>query len=174
MIAFSLRPDERQIFILLAACALAACAASTGSPSSAGTDRSAPIAHSVGRAHAAVDLTGIWATGGVGEPATKRIVLRIECNYTPALWILQQSGDTVRAWAVPPSHAQGIATAQPVSTVGAAGLVSGVDLTMNMAGARYMLRYDSTSGHLRGTLNGAPFWAVREEIVRPNDCIPVP
>lgn len=40
--------------------------------------------------------------------------------------------------------------------------------------ARYLLRYDSTSDHLRGTLNGVPFWAVRQDVVRPERCIPVP
>jgi hypothetical protein len=49
-----------------------------------------------------------------------------------------------------------------------------VDLAMSITGGRYVLRYDSTSGHLRGTLNGAPFWAVRQEIVRPEGCVPIP
>jgi hypothetical protein len=80
----------------------------------------------------------------------------------------------VRVWVIPASHAQGIHTTQRVSAVGATGRVSGLDLTMDAAGARYLLRYDSTSGHLRGTLNGAPFWAVRQDIVRPERCIPVP
>jgi hypothetical protein len=45
---------------------------------------------------------------------------------------------------------------------------------MGTSGARYLLHYDSTSGHLRGTLNGAPFRAVCLEIVRPQGCMPVP
>jgi hypothetical protein len=49
-----------------------------------------------------------------------------------------------------------------------------MDLTLEMPGTRYALHYDSTSGHLRGTLNRAPFWAVRENIVHPADCIPPP
>jgi hypothetical protein len=163
-----------RILILLAACAVSGCAASTIPPSTERAVREAPTTDSVGRGHADVDLTGTWATGSASEPAAKRITLRVQCNYTPALWVLQQSGDTVRAWTFPAHQAQGIATTQPVSTVGAVGRVSGEVLTMGMAGARYVLRYDSTSGHLRGTLNGAPFWAVRQDIVRPNNCIPVP
>jgi hypothetical protein len=75
---------------------------------------------------------------------------------------------------IPESHAQGVPAEHPVSTVAAVGRVSGVDLTMSTAESRYVLRYDSTSGHLRGTLNGAPFWAVREDLVRPEGCIPIP
>ena len=97
-----------------------------------------------------------------------------QCNYSPADWIIEQSGDTVRAWQIPESHAQGIATREAVSRVATEGWVSGVDLVMGMSGTRYVLHYDSTSGHLRGTLNGTPFWAVRQEIVRPDGCIPVP
>jgi hypothetical protein len=163
-----------KIFILLAVCGAAACAVSTGSGSNKRAERKVPTADAAQGGHADVDLTGAWATGGAGEPAAERIVLRVECNYSPALWIIQQSGDTVRAWAIPASRAQGIATSQPVSTVAAEGRVSGVELTMGIAGARYVLRYDSTSGHLRGTLNGAPFWAVRQDIVRPDNCLPVP
>jgi hypothetical protein len=136
--------------------------------------RAPPTADSVRGGRAGVDLTGTWATGGGDEPAEKRIVLHVECNYTPALWVIQQSGDTVRAWAMPESRAQGVASTQHSTPVAAEGRVSGADLTMGMAGARYVLRYDSTSGHLRGRLNGAPFWAVRQEIVRPGQCIPVP
>jgi len=164
----------RRFFILLAAYAVTGCAASRSSPSSEHTDSPVLAPELVQHGHAAVDLSGTWATGSVGEPTVQRIVLPVQCNYTPPLWILQQYGDTVRVWAFPASYSQGIATRQSISTVGAAGRVSGVDLTTSTAGARYVLRYDSTSGHLRGTLNGAPFWAVREEIVRPNDCIPVP
>jgi hypothetical protein len=54
------------------------------------------------------------------------------------------------------------------------GRISGADVTIRLGDSRYLLRYDSTSGHLRGTLNGAPFWAIRQEIVRPQGCIPVP
>ena len=123
---------------------------------------------------ASLDLTGAWATGAVSEPAAKQVMLQTECNYTPALWVIQQNGDTVRAWVIPESRAQGIASTKHSTTVPAEGRISGLDLTMGVAGARYVLRYDPASGHLRGTLNGAPFWAVREQIVRPGQCIPVP
>lgn len=159
---------------LLAAYAAAGCSASTSSRAhEAGSYIEAP--DSVRRGHADVDLTGNWATGSTGEPPARRLVLRLECNYTPALWALQQSGDTVRLWVIAASRSQGVRNTQPVSKAAAAqGWVSGVDLTMGAVGARYRLRYDSTSGHLRGTLNGAPFWAVRQEIVRQEGCIPVP
>jgi hypothetical protein len=45
---------------------------------------------------------------------------------------------------------------------------------MRVGDTRYVLRYDEESGHLRGTLNGAPFWAVRQQLVRSEGCIPVP
>jgi hypothetical protein len=136
--------------------------------------RGSSTADSMQPERASLDLTGTWATGGVSEPAAKRIMLHTECNYTPALWIIQQNGDRVRAWAIPESRAQGVASAQRSTPVPAEGRISGLDLTMGVAGARYVLRYDPTSSHLRGTLNGAPFWAVRQEIVRPGQCIPVP
>ena len=164
----------KRLRILLAACAAAACSASAGGRANERAERQAATADSIPRRHADVDLTGAWATGSAGEPAAKRIVLRLECNYSPPLWVVQQSGDTVRAWAIPESYAQGVATEQSVSRVGAEGLVSGLDVTMSLSGARYLLRYDPTSGHLRGTLNGAPFWAVRQDIVRPELCIAVP
>ncbi|MDQ6634236.1 MAG: hypothetical protein M3Z10_05695 [Gemmatimonadota bacterium] len=101
-------------------------------------------------------------------------MLRLQCNYTPALWIMEQRGDTVRAWAIPESRAQGVPSRNQVSSVGAEGRLRGVNLTMKVGTSRYVLRYDSTSGHLRGTLNGAPFWAVRQDIVHPLGCIAVP
>jgi hypothetical protein len=163
-----------RIFALLAMCGAAGCRASAGSRSHERAEHQLPAADSVPRGHAGVDLTGAWATGGTGEPAAQRIVLRVECNYSPPLWVIQQSGDTVRAWVIPASHAQGIATTRAVSTAAAEGRISGVQLTIGTGSARYVLRYDSTSGHLRGTLNGAPFWAVRQDIVRPEHCLPVP
>jgi hypothetical protein len=158
---------------LLATCAAVACAASAGSRSSDRPEPDASVVDSVQRGHAAVDLTGSWATGTAGEPAAGRIVLRPECNFSPAHWIIQQTGDTVRLWAVPAIRAQGTPSRQVVSTTPAMGRVSGVDLRIS-AVARYALRYDSTSGHLRGTSNAAPFWAARQDIVRPQGCIPPP
>ncbi|NUQ19582.1 MAG: hypothetical protein HOQ09_01340 [Gemmatimonadaceae bacterium] len=123
--------------------------------------------------HATVDLTGSWTTGSVGEPAAPRIVASPQCNYSPSEWIIEQSGDSVHTWIFPDSHDQGIAT-PPAPRIAADGWVSGVDVVIGPPSARYVLRYDSTTGHLRGTLNGAPFWAVRFEIVRPEGCIPPP
>ena len=159
--------------IIFASLLAAACSASM-SPPIESAPRPAPVADTLHRGHAAVNLTGPWATGSAGEPTARQIVLRPQCNYSPALWAIEQSGDTVRAWTIPESRAQGVPSPRPGSTVPAEGLVSGVDLTMGTSGARYLLRYDSTSGHLRGTLNGAPFWAVRLDIVRPEGCIAVP
>jgi hypothetical protein len=160
--------------LLLATCAAAACSASTGSRHVERAELSHPAVDSVPIRPAAVDLSGAWATGSANEPAAPRVVLRLECNYSPSLWVIQQTGDLVRAWAIPESRAQGILSTQPVRTAAAEGQISGVDLTMRIADARYVLRYDSTSGHLRGTLNGAPFWAVRQDLVRAEGCIAVP
>jgi hypothetical protein len=162
-----------RLIALLAACA-AACSASSGSPPNQRTELQASAVDSIPRRRTDVDLTGAWASGSTNEPNVPRIVIRPECNYSPSLWVIQQSGDTVRAWAIPESRAQGIRVERPVSTVAAEGRLSGVDVTMRLGDSRYLLRYDSTSGHLRGTLNGAPFWAIRQEIVRPQGCIPVP
>jgi hypothetical protein len=162
-----------RLILLLAMC-VSACSASSGARPNERAELPPPVVDAVPPPHAAVDLTGAWATGSAAEPAVPRIVIRPQCNYSPALWVLQQNGDTVRAWVIPESRAQGIRSLEVISKVAAEGRVSGVDLIMGAAGARYVLRYDSTSGHLRGTLNGAPFWAVREDIVRPQGCIPVP
>ena len=134
----------------------------------------APTADPVRRAPAAVDLTGAWATGSTGEPDVRRIELRPECNHNPAVWLIEQRGDSVRAWAIPESRAQGAVSTRPVSTEAAEGRVTGLDLILRTADAEYVLRYDSTSTHLRGTLNGAPFWAVRLAVVQPPGCIPPP
>jgi len=164
-----------KLMFLVAACGAAACSASTSSPANDPEPRPVPAADTVVRARADVNLSGSWATGSVAEPAAQRIVLSPQCNYHPALWLIEQDGDSVRAWTIPESRDQGIATRQPVSTtVPTVGRVSGVELRMGASGARYVLRYDSTSGHLRGTLNGAPFWAVRLDVVRPEGCLPPP
>ncbi|MFL5608500.1 MAG: hypothetical protein ACJ8AD_18745 [Gemmatimonadaceae bacterium] len=167
----------RRPIVLLATCAVAACSASSGSRVSERVEVPPPAmdtapSHAAGRAD--IDLSGPWLSGSTGEPDVPRIVVRPQCNYGPALWVLEQRGDTVRAWTIPESRAQGIRAPDPVRSFPAEGRISGVKLTMSLGTSRYVLRYDSTSGHLRGTLNGAPFWAVREEIVRPQGCIPVP
>jgi hypothetical protein len=160
--------------LLLATCAAAACSASTAARHVERGALAQPAVDSVPILPAAVDLSGAWATGSANEPAVPRVVLRLQCNYSPPLWVVQQRGDSVRAWAIPERRAQGVTSTKVVSTAPAEGRISGVDVTMRIADARYVLRYDSTRGHLRGTLNGAPFWAVRQELVRPERCIPVP
>ena len=152
----------------------AARSASTRSRENERVELPVRIAAPVRTAPGAIDLTGSWATGSVGEPDATRIALHPQCNYSPAVWIIQQDGDTVRAWTITESWAKGTATTEAVSAAPAEGRVSGVDLIIGTSGARYVLRFDSTSGHLRGTLNGAPFWAVPLDIVRPQGCIPVP
>lgn len=164
----------QRLIILLAISAAAACSASTHSPATQRAETSAPIVGPVRSGHADVDLTGTWITGSGGEPAAKQLVLNPPCNSGPAHWLIEQSGDTVRAWNMPEIQAQGIATREPVSSRPTEGWVSGIDVVLGISNPRYLLHYDSTSGHLRGTLNGAPFWAVRVEIVRAEGCIGVP
>ena len=160
------------LIALLAAGALG-CTASV-LPRAPQSDGLATAADTIPPMPAAVDLTGDWTTGSTAEPDVPRIVLRPECNYHPATWLIQQRGNALRAWSIPARRTQGVLTSQPTSAAGAEGRVSGVNLTLRMAGASYVLRYDSTSGHLRGTLNGSPFWAVRQEIIRPQGCIAPP
>lgn len=161
--------------MFLALCAAAACSASLRSRPTERADPPAPTIDPVRTGHASVNLTGSWATGSVDEPAAKQLTLHPQCNSSPAHWIIQQDGDSVRAWTMPASYAQGVATGEvSSSTTGAKGLVSGVDVTIGTSDARYLLRYDPASEHLRGTFNGAPFWAVRLEIVSPEGCMPVP
>ncbi len=119
-------------------------------------------------------LSGAWVTGSSDEPAERRIVFHPQCNYTRGFWNLDQRGDTVRAWPIPESRAQGIAMPLRARPTPVEGRLKGAQLVMGDRTSRYRLRYDSVSGHLRGTLNGAPFWAVRLAIVRPKGCRPVP
>lgn len=160
--------------VLVALPGVVACATPTHSPSTDRQIEQAVIADSVSPTDAHLDLTGSWATGSTGEPEARRVELRLECNYTPPIWIVEQSGDTVSAFLNPESRAQGVLSPEPPPRIPAKGLLRGVDLTLEMPGSRYVLHYDSTSGHLRGTLNGAPFWAVRQDIVRATGCIPPP
>ena len=118
-------------------------------------------------------MSGAWATGREGEPAQRRLTLRPECNVSPALWILQQRGDSVSAMAFAPFHGQGVPSS-PVSTRVAEGRVSGLDVIMRGAGGQFVLRYDTVSGHLRGTLDRMPFWAVPLDVVQPENCIAIP
>lgn len=130
--------------------------------------------HRAGDMRGLRDLSGAWATGSTNEPAVPRIVIQLSCNYTPAAWMIEQSGDSVWSWRDPESRAQGIARPIPPRPVRAEGRIVDGTITMSGGGARYVLRYDSTSGHLRGTLNDAPFWAVREQRIPATGCIPVP
>ena len=160
--------------VILVACSAAACSASTHPPASAPAAVPVRIPAELSATPAAVNLTGAWTTGSVREPTAAEIVFTPQCNYSPALWILEQSGDTVRAYTTSERWAKGVAEAETLSRVGVEGRVSGVEVTIGDSDSRYLLRYDSTSGHLRGTLRGAPFWAVRLKIVQPTGCIPVP
>ena len=160
--------------MLVAICATAACSASTRSPAHERATASTPIATPPRTGHADIDLSGAWATGSAAEPEVKGITVWPQCNSSPGQWLIEQHGDTVRAWTIEASYAKGTATTETSSSAPADGWVSGVDLTIPSSGARYLLRYDSTSEHLRGTRNGAPFSAVRLDIVRPEGCMPVP
>jgi hypothetical protein len=162
------------LVFLVAPLGVGACAARTQSRTVDNPTQPTPVTDSVSPAHAAVDLAGVWATGSGGEPEDWRIELRPQCNYSPPLWILEQTGDTVSAFRVPESRAQGVRSPDLPPKVAARGRLSGADVTLESSGMRYVLHYDSTSGHLRGTLNGAPFWAVRLDIVQPTGCIPPP
>ena len=122
-----------------------------------------------------MDLSGRWATGSEGEPVARKITLNPQCLYNPGAWVIQQTGDTLEAWTFPDTWDKGTASLDPiVSRVGAKGRISGLDVTIHDGASRYVLRYDRASGHLRGTRNGQPFWAVRQEIVRLQECMPVP
>lgn len=164
----------RPLIILLAAGVAAGCSRSTRSRARASALPETRIADTMPARHADVDLTGTWTTGSTGEPAAKQLVFQPQCNAGPAHWIIEQRGDTVRRWEIPEIQAQGTASTVMASSASLAGRVSGFDLVMGGSGTRYLLHYDSTSGHLRGTLNGAPFWAVRLQIVEPQGCMPVP
>jgi hypothetical protein len=164
------------LLLLLATCGAVACAVPVpaGSPAEPRTELQPPAGDSSPATAPPLDLSGVWATGSVGEPAAPRIVVHLQCNHTPPFWIIDQRGDTVRAWTNPASHAQGMRAPDPVRPIPAEGRLIGVRVTMSGGGSRYVLRYDSTTGHLRGTLNGGPFWAVREEIVSAQGCIAIP
>jgi hypothetical protein len=118
------------------------------------------------------DLSGAWASGGGTEPTVARATLSHPCNYSPELWFIQQDGNRVRAWTRPAHRAQGIAIKDRSLPPTAVGRIDGTRLTMRLDTLRYVLRYDAASGHLRGTLNGKPFWAIPVDVVEPEGCIP--
>lgn len=157
----------------LASLALVACVAHTHSPAAAHGGEQA-IVDSIAPTPPQINLTGTWATGSRAEPQVRRVQLRLECGYTPPLWILQQTGDTVSAFLLPEGRPQGARPPDPPPNIPAKGRLSGLSLTLEEPGSRYVLHYDPTSEHLRGTLNGQPYWAVREDVVRATGCIPPP
>ncbi len=124
----------------------------------------------------AVDLSGGWTTGSGSEPPPGPVVHRPPCTYHPAVWIIEQSGNTLKAWVMPESFNQGIARAGPgpEKVAGSPGTISGADVVIDDGQDRFVLRYDRDSGHLRGTRNGAPFWAARQMIVRTEACPGIP
>ena len=98
------------------------------------------------------------------------------CAHHPAAWVIQQTDDTIEAWSFPETFDQGIS--HPDSHVAKLtpdkGRVSGLDVRIETETSHYRLRYDPESGHLRGTLNGVPFWAVRQVVIQPNPCPGIP
>jgi hypothetical protein len=92
------------------------------------------------------------------------------------VWIVQQSGNTLKTWAFPESFNQGIKRAEPgpERVVPSPGTISGAEVLIADAETRLVLRYDAASGHLRGTRNGKPFWAAPQKIVRSGACPGIP
>ena len=124
----------------------------------------------------AVDLTGSWYVGTGTEPRVSSITLHPGCANNPAEWVIRQAGSAIEAWAFPESFNQGIVRPGPgpARVVPARGTISGVDITLDDAGSRVSMSYDSVSSHLRGTRDGRPFWAVRQAIVRTEACPGIP
>jgi hypothetical protein len=145
-------------------------------PQAASAPRTSPDTSRVELLAPAADLSGGWATGSANEPPPGPVVQHPSCAHNPAVWIIQQSGNTLKAWAFPESFNQGIKRAGPgpERVDGSPGTISGVDVLIVDAGSRFVLRYDTRSGHLRGTRNGAPFWAARQKIVRAGECTGIP
>ena len=133
-------------------------------------------AEDIGQIAPAVDLSGSWTTGSDGEPQGPTVVTHTGCSVNPAEWVLSQEGDSIRAWAFPVTYNQGVATKGlgPERMHAATGRISGIEVRIDDAGSHYRLRYDVESQHLRGTLNGKPFWAVRHVVMRPGACGAIP
>lgn len=123
-----------------------------------------------------IDLSGQWYTGQGPEPDAPRMVLHPACSINPAAWVLQQRGNDISAWTFAESFNQGIVSPGPGPEVnrGTPGTISGADVILDDGVTRYVLRYDAASEHLRGTRNGAAFWAVRQTVVRLSACPGVP
>jgi hypothetical protein len=124
----------------------------------------------------AVDLSGGWATGSGNEPPPGPVVRHPSCAYNPAVWIIEQTENTLKAWLMPESFNQGIARRGPgpAKVVGSPGTISGADVVIDDGQDRFVLRYDHDSGHLRGTRNGTLFWAARQQVVRTGECPGIP
>src|SRR5688500_3131109 len=85
---------------------LVACASANS-----GITPSLPAPHDSGNVELsppAVDLSGTWATGSGSEPPDGPVVERPSCAYNPATWILQQTRNTLKAWAIPETFNQGV------------------------------------------------------------------
>ena len=168
-----MRPPR--LLAVLAACATAACSASSGARAP-----EQPVLRtsstSVTLLPPGVDLTGSWATGSGPEPATASITLHPDCTYNPPAWVIKQTGNLIEAWTFAGSYNQGIVTRSPgpARVMASPGTISGFDVGISDGPTRYVLRYDEASGHLRGTRDGTPFWAVRQVVVRTQACPGVP
>ena len=120
-------------------------------------------------------LRGNWMGGSGPEPAERVIFSQAQCRYHPPAWVLDASGDSVFSYHFPASYEQGVARREPpVRTLPAVGRVRRDTIFLNDGSDRYVVQYDSVSGHLRGTRNGQPFWAVRTEEQNRERCPAVP
>lgn len=120
-----------------------------------------------------MDLSGNWMIGSGREPDSAVVRLNLPCLYHPAAWVLQQNGNSLEAYSFPESHDQGAASREPMrATVPMRGKISGRSIRLDADSTHYRLQFDSASGHLRGTLNGKPIWAVRRLVVYPGVCLP--
>lgn len=123
-----------------------------------------------------VDLTGSWRGGTGPEPEVQTIVLHPTCLVIPAVWLIEQEGNALSAWNFPERYNQGIRNRNDPGPrlAPARGTISGLDVFLSDGTDRYVLRYDTTSRHLRGTRNTEPFWAVRQVVQRTHVCPPPP
>lgn len=166
----------RSLAVLLAACVTGACTGSAGPRAPEQAAPQTPAIQPLVLLAPEVDLSGTWATGSGPEPASPRITLHPDCTHHPAAWVIKQSNNTIQAWAFTESYDQGIAVRGPgpARVMGSPGTISGLDVSIDDGETRYALRFDKETGHLRGTRNGATFWAVRQVVVRSGACPGVP
>jgi hypothetical protein len=120
-------------------------------------------------------LRGNWIGGSGTEPTGRVLTSEAQCLRHPAAWALEARGDSVLSYHFPESFDQGIARREPVARIAPAiGRIRSDTVFLVDQGDRYALRYDSTSGHLRGTRNGQPFWAVETQELHRERCPPPP